>query len=382
MDNWQEAKLAEVFEINPTEYLKKGQIAKKVTMDLLQPFTKRPITYHIEPFNGGMKFRNGDTIVARITPCLENGKTAFIDFLEDGEVAFGSTEYIVLREKEGVSDKQFVYYFSISPDFRDVAILSMTGSSGRQRVQTDVVRSHTFKIPPLAEQKAITAVLSSLDDKIDLLHRQNHTLQALAETLFRHHFIENPKPHWPMTTLREEFDFTMGQSPPGNSYNEDGVGMPMFQGNADFGFRFPQKRVFTTEPRRLAEPLDTLISVRAPVGAQNMAREKCCIGRGVAAFRYRQNNTFHTYTYYKLRSLMNEIIKFNDEGTVFGSISKTDFEAINLLMPPIEIVQQFEDKVKPIDGKLIENCTQIQTLEALRDTLLPKLIRGEVRLAI
>ena len=87
-----------------------------------------------------MKFRNGDTIIARITPCLENGKMAYIDILDDDEVGFGSTEYIVLREREEISDKQFLYYFSISSVFRDIAILSMTGSSGRQRVQTEASR--------------------------------------------------------------------------------------------------------------------------------------------------------------------------------------------------------------------------------------------------
>ena len=151
--------------------------------------TKRAAGFSVEPYSG-MKFRNGDTIVARITPCLENGKTAYIDILENDEVGFGSTEYIVLREKEEISDKQFIYYFSISDEFRDVAILAMTGSSGRQRVETDVVRNHTFLLPPLPEQKAIAAVLSSLDDKIDLLHRQNKTLEAMAETLFRQWFVE------------------------------------------------------------------------------------------------------------------------------------------------------------------------------------------------
>ena len=137
-------------------------------------------------------------------------------------------------------------------------------------------------------------MLSSLDDKIDLLHRQNKTLEALAETLFRQWFIEEAENDWEEGVLPDEFDFTMGLSPPGSSYNQEGIGMPMYQGNADFGFRFPTERVFTTEQKRLAKPLDTLISVRAPVGAQNMAKVKCCIGRGVAAFRYKNNPKYYT----------------------------------------------------------------------------------------
>ena len=189
MSEWKEISLEKVAEVNPTERLPKGTLAKKIAMEILQPFTKKIVSYTIEEYSGGTKFRNGDTIVARITPSLENGKTAFVDILDEDEIAFGSTEFIVLREKAGESDKQFLYYLSISPDFRDVAILSMTGSSGRQRVQTDVVKQHLFLLPPLPEQRAIASVLSSLDDKIDLLHRQNKTLEDMAGTLFRQWFV-------------------------------------------------------------------------------------------------------------------------------------------------------------------------------------------------
>lgn len=209
-NGWRECSLGEIAQINPTEKLVKGSIAKKIDMAALQPFTKKPQYVLTEPFNGGMKFKNGDTVIARITPCLENGKTAYIDVLHDKEVGFGSTEYIVLREKDGLSDKQFLYYFATSSVFRDVAILSMTGSSGRQRVQTDVVTNHVFEIPPLPEQKAIAAVLSSLDDKIDLLHRQNQTLEVMAQTLFRQWFIEEAREDWEEMPLSSIANFLNG----------------------------------------------------------------------------------------------------------------------------------------------------------------------------
>ncbi len=249
----------------------------------------------------------------------------------------------------------------------------------------DTITRDTFKninitLPPIPEQKSIAAVLSSLDDKIDLLHRQNKTLEAMAETLFRQWFIGEAQEDWEEGQLGDEFDFTMGQSPPGSSFNEDKIGTPMFQGNADFGFRFPKERVYTTEPKRFAEKLDTLISVRAPVGAQNMANKKCCIGRGVAAFRYKANNLFYTYTYFKLRSIMEYIKQFNNEGTVFGSISKSDFQGLDIVIPPINKIEYFENEAKPINDKIIKNCFQIHTIEKLRDTLLPKLMSGEVRI--
>ena len=155
--------------------------------------------------------------------------------------------------------------------------------------------------------------------------------------------------------------------------------MPMFQGNADFSFRFPEERIYTNDPKRLAKTFDTLISVRAPVGAQNMAKRECCIGRGVAAFRYKRNVSFYTYTYFKMKSLMEEIKQFNDEGTVFGSIGKGDFQSFAITVPPNLLVDNFQEKVKPIDDRVIQNSIQIRTLEKLRDSLLPKLMSGEVR---
>lgn len=233
-------------------------------------------------------------------------------------------------------------------------------------------------LPPLAEQEAIAEVLSSLDDKIDLLHRQNKTLEDMAQTLFRQWFIEGEKADWAIGTLSDEFDVTMGQSPPGTSYNEEKQGMPLFQGNADFGFRFPRNRIWTTEPKRCAEKFDTLISVRAPVGEQNMTIEKCCIGRGVATFRYKKNKNFRSYTYYKMKSLMRKIRQFNQEGTVFGSISKGDFESIEIVLPSLESIQDFQDIAKLFDQKIVLNHSQIRELEKLRDMLLPKLVSGKV----
>lgn len=204
----------------------------------------------------------------------------------------------------------------------------------------------------------------------------------MAETLFRQWFVEEADDSWEEGVLPDEFNFLMGQSPKGSSFNEDGIGMPMYQGNADFDFRSPNRRVYTTEAKRFAQKYETLISVRAPVGDQNMALEECCIGRGVAAFKYKSKPEYYTYTYFKMRSLMDEIKQFNNEGTVFGSISKTDFQNLIITIPTQNLVEKFQNEVKPIDDKVIENTIQIRTLEKMRDTLLPKLMSGEVRVEI
>ena len=241
-------------------------------------------------------------------------------------------------------------------------------------------REIELELPTLDEQKRIAGVLSSLDDKIDLLHRENATLEQMAETLFRQWFVVEAKEEWEEGKLGDEFAFTMGQSPNGDSFNEEGIGIPMYQGNADFGFRFPTRRVYTTQPTRFAEVNDTLISVRAPVGAQNMAIEKCCIGRGVAAFRYKNNPSYYSYTYYKLKSLLEEIKQFNDNGTVFGSISKSDFENLDVILPDKETILGFQQQVKVLDDKIMNNYNEIQTLIQTRDKLLPKLMSNEINI--
>ena len=276
---------------------------------------------------------------------------------------------------EGVC-QDYVYWLLRTKEYQNYVVGSASGTSIMHTSPSRIENYRCF-FPPLEEQKRIASILGSLDDKIDLLHRENATLEAMAETLFRHHFIENSNPNWKEGKLGDEFEFTMGQSPAGDSFNEDGIGIPMFQGNADFGFRFPTKKVFTTRPTRLAKANDTLISVRAPVGTQNMAIEECCIGRGVAAFRYRKNPSFYSYTYYKLRALLEIIKQFDDNGTVFGSISKSDFENIDILIPSEDEIESFQNQSKAIDDKIINNNYQIQTLTQTRNRLLQKLISNK-----
>ena len=177
MREWLEKRMDEIADFNPRESIPKGTFAKKISMDKLQPFCRDVPGYEMEVFSGGTKFKNGDTIMARITPCLENGKTAKVDILDEDEVGFGSTEYIVFRAKEG-NDPDFIYYLVTSPVVREPAIKSMVGSSGRQRVQPDVVKGLKVKVPELREQQAIASVLKVLDDKIATNIRINDNLAA------------------------------------------------------------------------------------------------------------------------------------------------------------------------------------------------------------
>ena len=235
-------------------------------------------------------------------------------------------------------------------------------------------------LPPLPEQKAIAEVLSSLDDKIDLLTRQNKTLEDLAQAYFRKWFIEDASDEWEVGKLGDEFNITMGQSPKGETYNDLKIGLPFFQGKAEFGFRFPLEKQYCSEPIKIADKFDTLLSVRAPVGALNMALYKCCIGRGLAIPIHKKG--YKHYTFYKMKSLQELFNTFDDDGTVFGSISREKFLSIDNVIPPEKLVCYFDNFAKYFDLKIYENTVQIRTLSKLRDTLLPKLISGEVRVNI
>lgn len=182
---WQTVRAADFMDFNPRLSIKKGTVATKISMDKLRPFTKAVPSVEQAEFSGGTKFANGDTIMARITPCLENGKTAFVDCLRENEIAFGSTEFIVLRAKPGVSDPQFVYYLATSPEFRNVAIKSMVGSSGRQRVQQPVLENLELTVPKLPEQEKIGHFLAELDDKIALNERVNDNLQKQLYEIYK-----------------------------------------------------------------------------------------------------------------------------------------------------------------------------------------------------
>jgi len=189
-DGWNITVLFKAVDINPKRSLKKNINAKCVPMEALNPFERKIRFYENKEFKGGSKFSNCDTIMARITPCLENGKTAYIDILEDNEIAFGSTEFIVLSSKPNITNDKFVYYLSISPEIREKAIQSMNGTSGRQRVQTEILANTNILLPPLNEQIFIASILSSLDDKIELNHKMNETLEKIAQAIFKNWFID------------------------------------------------------------------------------------------------------------------------------------------------------------------------------------------------
>lgn len=204
-------------------------------MDILQPYCRSIPSYSLEPYTGGTKFKNGDTIMARITPCLENGKTAMVNILDDNEIGFGSTEYIVFRAKNNITDPYFVYYLVTSDCIRNPAIKSMVGSSGRQRVQTDVVANLSIKLPPLPTQQKIAAILSSLDNKIELNNKIITNLEQQAGALFKNWFVDfepfggKMPDGWKVGKLSEIADYLNGLAMQKFRPLEDEEGLPVLK---------------------------------------------------------------------------------------------------------------------------------------------------------
>lgn len=279
---------------------------------------------------------------------------------------------------------------------------SGTGS-GQPQITVPNISNRSITIPSILVQKQIAKVLSDLDAKIKVNNKINQELEAMAKTLYDYWFVQfdfpdaNGKPYkssggkmvfnealkreipegWDDGVLSDIANITMGQSPSGSSYNEDGIGTVFYQGSTDFGSRFPTVRKYTTEPSRMAEENDILLSVRAPVGTLNQAMESCCIGRGLAALREKEGSI--SFLWSQMEYFKQIFDRRNSSGTTFGSITKDDLFNLKLCIPNREVLEKFKKIADPFHAKIIVNSKENQKLSELRDWLLPMLMNGQVR---
>lgn len=293
------------------------------------------------------------------------------------DMAFNQSCY-GLRAKDFV-DSCFLYYLLK----QSVNILKHnTHGSVFDTITRETFENISVKLPPLPTQQKIAAILSSLDDKIELNNKINTNLEQQARALFKNWFVDfepfggKMPEEWKVGKLSEIAEITMGQSPDGKSYNEDGIGTVFYQGRAEFGTRFPTRRLFTTEPKRIAKKLDTLMSVRAPVGDTNIANEYCCIGRGLAAIHSKDNH--QSFVHYTVLSLRSQLDVFNGEGTVFGCINRDALNNMEVVIPAKDDLDKFEKIVASLDADIYNRSEENGRLKIIRDTLLPKLMNGEI----
>lgn len=288
-----------------------------------------------------------------------------------------STGFAVMdADAERLDPDYFYYLLSSNEIVEGLHAIAEQSTSAYPSIKPSDIENLEVDVPDIKTQRKISAVLVSIDEKIHSNTEINKNLQAQAQTIYQHMIIDNADDSWTPGVLSDIAVITMGQSPKGESYNENGIGTVFFQGRAEFGFRFPTRRLYTTDPKRMAKANDALMSVRAPVGDMNVAYEDCCIGRGLGAIRSKDGHqSFVLYTMLALREQLNV---FNGEGTVFGSINRDALNSMPIDIPPQEIMEQFEDIVAPMDAAIRNNYDEICRLQALRDSLLPRLMSGEL----
>ena len=384
---WTKMKLSDIADFNPRETVKNGEIAKKISMDVLRPFYRDVPYYTEECFSGGTKFRNGDTIMARITPCLENGKTAQVSILNDGEVGFGSTEYIVFRAKEGIADKNYLYYLVCSPEVREPSIKSMVGSSGRQRVQTDVVKNLEIDVPPLVEQERIGSFLRLIDDKIALNDKINNNLEQQAEAIFQS-ILSNA-----ITTvnLGEIADVKGGKRlPKGVNLIDIPNAHPYIRvrdlNNALFAsltpnYAYVDKETQKSISRYIVSTGDVLISIVGTIGLTaivDSTLDKANLTENCVKVTNLKHITPEYLLLYLRSQLGREAIAKGTVGAVQQKLPIKNIQAI-----PIPLLSE-KDKnalfctLDSIFAGISNNVIQSAKLASLRDTLLPRLMSGEL----
>lgn len=392
VEQWTEIRAADFIEFNPRMSIKKGTIATKVAMDKLQPFTKKIPDSEKASFSGGSKFRNGDTIMARITPCLENGKTAFVDILGKDEVAFGSTEFIVMRAREGLSDPQFIYYLATSPWFRNIAIKSMVGSSGRQRVQQSVLDDLVLNVPPLEEQKKISSFLCVLDQKIALNNEINDNLQQQLRTIFRAKFTDNPEleriEKKPLSELCNVV--TKGTTPTtlGKSFVESGINFIKAESILDdhsidkSKFAFIDEETNTLLKRSVIHAGDVVFTIAGTLGRFALIDDNVLpanTNQAVAIIRVDAKKILPEYIYTCfIGGWHTDYYTKRVQQAVQANLSLTTIKSLPIPVLDKGEMDEYLRLILPIIKAIKGNEAQNENLAMLRDSLLPKLMSGEI----
>ena len=378
-------KLKDFAYFNPSEKLKKGTIAKKVAMDKLQPFDRDIWEYEYESYSGGAKFRNGDTIMARITPCLENGKIAKVNILNDNEVGFGSTEFIVLRAIKDVSDPDYLYYLVRSPIVRDPAIKSMVGSSGRQRVQQSVLETLELPVPSYEEQKKIAAILSALDEKIAINRAINDNLYAQAKAIFTERFIniETLPDGWQKGNLLDIANYLNGLAMQKLRPHDDEVGLPVLkikelrQGSCDASSELCSPSI---KPEYIVHDGDVIFSWSGSLLVDIWCGGTCGLNQHLFKVT---SETYDKWFYYlwTAHHLERFIAIAADKATTMGHIKRGELTRAEVLIPSDENYKEISSLMNPLFNLIVANRIEARKLTELRDELLPKLMSGEINVS-
>lgn len=404
-------KLKEVLTLNPTLKLKKNTIAKKIAMENIKEYQKKIDSYTYSEFKSGSKFMNGDTLLARITPCLENGKTAYVDILDENEIAFGSTEFFVLRPKDNLMDSHFLYYLMRTNELRNTIIKSMTGTSGRQRAQKESILEYEFCLPSLKIQTAIAKLLKNLDDKIETNKKIIANLEELSQTLFKRWFVdfefpdENGNPY--KSSGGNMVDSELGEIPKGwnikrlsdicivtdgthDSPKQTTEGYPLVTSkhlnkfDIDFSTtKLISKEDFTSiNQRSKVEKNDILLSMIGTIGKLHFVNSNSInyAIKNVGLIKTSQID-YSTYIYNYINSQNTiDYIQQRTSGSTQQYISLKNLRSIPIISPTSNILKTYIDRNNNFFEKINQKIKENVKLIELRNTLLPKLMSGEIEI--
>ena len=383
-------------DFNPKIVLKKNTVARKIAMDQLIPNTRDIYSWTYEPYSGGAKFQNGDTIMARITPCLENGKHAFVSLLDDNEIAYGSTEFIVIRGRKGISDNSFVYYLSKFPSFKETAIKSMVGSSGRQRAQVDVLENLSMRLPALPEQTLIASILSSLDDKIAVNKKICENLEEQAQALFKHWFVDFAPfkdgqfveselglipEGWRVVTLGDIAELRKPSIKPQDNILYTHYSIPAFDNgmkpSVDEGSTIKSNKFGINDAAILLSKLNP--STKRIWYTGNVSENSVSSTEFLPFYSKNKELTPFIYCYLNCDSNYREIAN-GAKGTT-NSHQRIDANSILTrgLAYSEEAIKKFCDCCQYLMELILEANQESSRLATLRDTLLPKLMSGQIK---
>ncbi len=418
---WDVVKLKDVVQINPQRTLCRTKEAFHLAMRDVEVYRREITSHSYKEFRGsGARFQNGDTLLARITPCLENGKTVYVDCLKPNQVGHGSTEFIVLSGIKGKTDNLFVYYLARDPSFRTFAIHSMQGSTGRQRVDANSLRLFELSLPLIEEQRRILHILGTLDDKIELNRQMNETLEATARAIFKSWFVnfdpvkaklEGREPACMDAETAKLFPSTFQDSPLGKIPEGWSVGtLADLSHQPQYGYTASAKDeivgpkfVRITDINKQAwvdwssVPYceitdkeidkyrlykgDVLIARMADPGHGVLIEEDLNAVFASYIIRFRPIDVqYSRFLQYWLRSDNYwKLVKGREIGTTRASLNAKTLSGFPLVIPSLEILEAFSSQISNLRDRVVVNTSETESLASLRDTLLPKLLSGEIR---
>lgn len=422
-EDWSTAPFGEAFVVNPAVPIERGSPTPFVAMAAVDPTRRAVRSGSVREFRGsGSRFQHGDTLFARITPCLENGKIGrYYANSGRGNVAHGSTEFIVVRGRPGVTDSEYAFYAARSNLVREYAISQMTGTSGRQRVPTDALAELDVPLPPLPEQRAIAHILGTLDDKIELNRRMNETLESMTRALFKSWFVDFDPVRWKMEGrdsglpghLADLFpdrlvDSKMGEIPEGWAVfrleqlakhhtkstsparsprlDYDHFSIPAYDTGqwpvVERGSEIKSNKTLVLKDAVLLSKLNPRI-LRVWVPCASVGRPQVCSTEFLVFTPRPPANRGLLYALFadqRFRALLKSLVTGTSRS--HQRVPPKALKAQEVLAGSPRVFNVFGQTIGNILSQILKNRSEAATVAGLRDSLLPQLISGKLRVHV